>query len=77
MKVSIISDMAVRYEGERYYKGDELVIKKEYFNAAIMKELEETKEEVVEEVVEETKVEEEVKAAPKKAAPTKAKKETE
>lgn len=73
MKVSIISDMAVRYEGERYYKGDELVIKKEYFNAAIMKELEETKEEVVEE----TKVEEEVKAAPKKAATTKAKKETE
>lgn len=60
MKVSIISDMAVRYEGERYYKGDELVIKKEYFNAAIMKE-----------------VEEEVKAAPKKAATTKAKKEME
>lgn len=60
MKVSIISDMAVRYEGERYYKGDELVIKKEYFNAAIMKE-----------------VEEEVKAAPKKSATTKAKKETE
>lgn len=43
MKVSIVSDMAVRYEGERYYKGDELVIKKEHFNAAIMKEVEEEK----------------------------------
>lgn len=40
MKVVITSEMPVRYEDNRYHKGDELTIKQEHFNEKIMKEVE-------------------------------------